>query len=172
MRCALRGVDMRNRVLYAWLALAVFGGQKVAAQQDAPRVPMKEVYEDGAEARWLNKKVLESQVLDSMEDAATWTFHGDGEMALADSPVKDGKHSLRIRSTQNIGKVGGAGEWEDLIASRKSLPKVGAPTTGFRSGSIPTLSARPRFRPPWCCTTRARTCFRTVITRGGTSPSF
>ena len=54
-----------------------------------------------------------------MEDAATWTFHGDGEMALADSPVKDGKHSLRIRSTQNIGKVGGAGEWEDLIASRK-----------------------------------------------------
>ena len=35
MRCALRGGDMRNRVLYAWLALAVFGGQKVAAQQDA-----------------------------------------------------------------------------------------------------------------------------------------
>jgi glycosyl hydrolase family 9/cellulase-like Ig domain-containing protein len=119
MRCALRGVDMRNPVLYAWLALAVFGGQKVAAQQDAPRVPMKEVYEDGAEARWLNKKVLESKVLDSMEDAATWTFHGDGDMALADSPVKYGKHSLRIRSTQNIGKVGGAGEWEDLIASRK-----------------------------------------------------
>ena len=46
-------------------------------------------------------------------------FTGDGDMALADSPVKDGKHSLRIRSTQNIGKVGGAGEWEDLIASRK-----------------------------------------------------
>jgi len=119
MRCALQGVGMRYRVLYVWLALAVFGGQRVAAQQDAPRVPMKEVYADGAEARWLNKKVLESQLLDSMEDAATWTFHGDGEMALADSPVKDGKHSLRIRSTQNIGKVGGAGEWEDLIASRK-----------------------------------------------------
>jgi hypothetical protein len=33
--------------------------------------------------------------------------------------VKDGKHSLRIRSTQNVGKVGGSGEWEDLIASRK-----------------------------------------------------
>ena len=103
------------------LLLAVFGGQKVAAQQDAPRVPMKEVYEDGAEARWLDKKVLESKVLDSMEDAATWTFHGDGDMALADSPVKNGKHSLRIRSTQNIGKVGGAGEWEDLIAGRKTL---------------------------------------------------
>jgi len=67
MRCALQGVGMRYRVLYVWLALAVFGGQRVAAQQDAPRVPMKEVYADGAEARWLNKKVLESQLLDSME---------------------------------------------------------------------------------------------------------
>jgi hypothetical protein len=40
-------------------------------------------------------------------------------MALADSPVKDGAHSLRIRSKQNLGLVGGAGEWEDLVASRK-----------------------------------------------------
>ena len=75
--------------------------------------------QDGAEARWLKKKVLDSKVLDSMEDLSTWSFQGDGDMALADSPVKDGKHSLRIRSIQNIGKVGGAGEWEDLIASRK-----------------------------------------------------
>jgi Glycosyl hydrolase family 9/Cellulase N-terminal ig-like domain len=120
MRCVLRGVE--NRVLYVWLVLAVFGmagGQKVAAQQGAPRVPMQAVYEDGAEARWLKKKVLDSKVLDSMEDTATWTFHGDGDMTLVDSPVKDGKHSLRIRSTQNIGQVGGSGEWEDLIASRK-----------------------------------------------------
>jgi hypothetical protein len=82
-------------------------------------MPLQAVYEDGAEARWLKKKVLQSKVLDSMEDTATWTFHGDGDMTLAESPVKDGKHSLRIRSTQNVGKVGGSGEWEDLIASRK-----------------------------------------------------
>jgi hypothetical protein len=80
---------------------------------------MKAVEEDGAEARWLKKALLESRVLDSMEDQSTWRFQGDGDMALADSPVKEGKHSLRIRSIQNIGKVGGAGEWEDLIASRK-----------------------------------------------------
>jgi Glycosyl hydrolase family 9/Cellulase N-terminal ig-like domain len=67
----------------------------------------------------LNKKVLDSRVLDSMEDASTWSFSGDGDMALADSPVKDGVHSLRIRSKQNLGLVGGAGEWEDLVASRK-----------------------------------------------------
>jgi len=110
------------RILQICLILAMsfgFGGWQAGAQEEAPKMPMKAVYEDGAEARWLNKKVLSSKVLDSMEDLSSWTFQGDGDMTLADSPVKDGKHSLRIRSTQNLGKVGGAGEWEDLIASRK-----------------------------------------------------
>jgi Glycosyl hydrolase family 9/Cellulase N-terminal ig-like domain len=111
-----------NRILQICLILAMsfgFGGLQAGAQEEAPKMPMKAVYQDGAEARWLNKKVLDSKVLDSMEDLSAWTFQGDGDMTLADSPVKDGKHSLRIRSTQNLGKVGGAGEWEDLIASRK-----------------------------------------------------
>jgi hypothetical protein len=112
----------RNRILCKFFALAVccaFGGHYLPAQQEAPKMPMQPRYEDGAEARWLNKKVLDSRVLDSMEDASTWSFAGDGDMALADSPVKDGAHSLRIRSKQNLGLVGGAGEWEDLVASRK-----------------------------------------------------
>ncbi|MGC1619749.1 MAG: glycoside hydrolase family 9 protein [Candidatus Acidiferrum sp.] len=82
-------------------------------------MPMQPAYENGAEARWLNKKVLDSRVLDSMEDLSTWSFTGDGEMALADAPVKDGAHSLRIISKENLGLVGGSGEWEDLVASRK-----------------------------------------------------
>ena len=118
-RCAwFRGY----RLGFAWLVLAlcvVFGVTDVRAQEECPKMPMKAVYEDGAEARWLKKKVLDSKVLDSMADISTWSFQGDGDMALADLPVKDGKHSLRIRSIQNIGKVGGAGEWEDLIAIRK-----------------------------------------------------
>jgi hypothetical protein len=107
---------------FACLTLALLGLLTVAparAQEDCPQMPMKAKYEDGAEARWLKKKVLDSRILDSMEDVSTWSFQGDGDMALADSPVKDGKHSLCIRSIQNIGKVGGAGEWEDLIAIRK-----------------------------------------------------
>jgi hypothetical protein len=124
MRCVLchAGKGRRNRIAQAWVALTVFcgfGGQFVAAQEEAPKMPMQAVYEDGAEARWLKKKVLDSRVLDSMEDVSTWSFQGDGDMVLVDSPVKDGKHSLRIRSIQNVGKVGGAGEWEDLIAARK-----------------------------------------------------
>src|SRR5258708_15044121 len=111
-----------SRILYKCFALAVScspGGHYVPAQQGVPKMPMQPIYEDGAEARWLNKTMLDSRELDSMEDASTWSFSGDGEMALADSPVKNGAHSLRIRSNQNVGLVGGAGEWEDLVAIRK-----------------------------------------------------
>jgi len=94
-------------------------GSLTQAQQKQPNMPMHANDADGAEARWLKKPVLDSRTLDSMEDLKNWQFTGDGDMALADSPVKDGAHSLRLRSIQNIGKVGGAGEWEDLIAARK-----------------------------------------------------
>ncbi|MGC1414400.1 MAG: glycoside hydrolase family 9 protein [Candidatus Acidiferrum sp.] len=110
------------RTLYKWFAAAIFcglGAHFVPAQQKVPAMPMQPVLEDGAEFRWLNKKVLESRLLDSMEDSSAWSFAGDGDLSLVDSPVKDGAHSLRIRSKQNLGLVGGAGEWEDLVASRK-----------------------------------------------------
>src|ERR1700739_682586 len=124
MKSELQGADKgrSSGIAFAWLAMMVFisiAVQNSSAQDDGPRMPMKAIDEDGAEARWLNKKVLDSRVLDSMEDASTWSFRGGGERELSDFPVKDGKHSLRIRSTQNLGKVGGAGEWEDLIAVRK-----------------------------------------------------
>src|SRR5579859_1284139 len=111
-----------REILYESLALAIccgIGGHYVAAQQEAPKMPMRPIFENGAEARWLNKKVLDSRELDSMEDLSTWSFSGDGEMALAEAPVKNGAHSLRIRSKQNLGLVGNAGEWEDLVATRK-----------------------------------------------------
>jgi hypothetical protein len=124
MNCNLNGAESGKwrRVLYTCFALAIscaLGGHSLTAQQEVPKMPMQPIYEDGAEARWLQKKVLDSRVLDSMEDVSAWSFAGDGDMTLADSPVKDGAHSLRIRSKQNLGLVGGAGEWEDLVASRK-----------------------------------------------------
>jgi len=72
------------------------------AQQVVPEMPMQARYEDGAEYRWLNKKVLDSRVLDSMEDLSNWSFTGAGEMTLTDVHVKDRQHSLRIRSTTNV----------------------------------------------------------------------
>ena len=79
---------------------------------------MQAQLEDGAEYRWLNKKVLDSSLLDGMEDLSHWSFKGDGDMALSDTYKKDGQHSLRIRSAFNIARVNGDGEWEDLVATR------------------------------------------------------
>jgi hypothetical protein len=75
--------------------------------------------EDGAEFRWLHKQVLDSRVLDSMEDLSSWSFAGVGEMELTADRAKDGTHALRIRSTTNVARAGGDEEWEDLVATRK-----------------------------------------------------
>ena len=115
-------LDRCNAWLRASLALGMlFVGtsQVLLAQQDQPRRPMQARLEDGAEYRWLNKKVLDSRLLHGMEDLANWSFKGDGEMTLSDAYKKDGQHSLRIQSAFNIARVDGSGEWEDLIAIRK-----------------------------------------------------
>ncbi len=99
----------------------VFAGEcrPLRAQQDGPRKPLEAKVEDGAEYRWLNKPVLDSRLLDSMEDLSHWTFRGEGEMTLSDAYKKDGRYSLKIQSTHNIARVDGSGEWEDLVATRK-----------------------------------------------------
>jgi Glycosyl hydrolase family 9/Cellulase N-terminal ig-like domain len=97
----------------------VCSGLSLPEQQMVPDMPMQPKYEDGAEFRWLNKKVLDSRLLDSMEDLTPWSFAGVGEMTLSDVHVKDGRHSLRLRSTTNVAQVDGGGEWEDLVATRK-----------------------------------------------------
>src|SRR6185369_14124335 len=89
------------------------------AQDTEPIMPMHARSEDGAESRWLHKGVLDSRVLDNMEDLSTWSFAGDGEMTLATDRAQDGKHALRIRSTTNVARAGGDQEWEDLVATRK-----------------------------------------------------
>src|ERR1700681_2265277 len=94
-------------------------GGPLPAQEIAPEMPMQARYKDGAEFRWLNKQVLDSRLLDSMEDLSAWSFAGAGEMSLTDVHAKDGRHSLRIRSTTNVAEVDGGGEWEDLVVTRK-----------------------------------------------------
>ena len=74
---------------------------------------------DGAQYRWLNKPVLSSRLLDEMEDLSGWSFKGEGEMSLSSEHVKEGRHSLKIQSTLNMGRVDGSGDWTDLVATRK-----------------------------------------------------
>ncbi len=107
---------------------AFFVPVRSTAQQAGPAMPMTARYEDGAEYRWLHKKVLASRLLDDMQDLSTWSFAGQGEMALVEintsEPWKSAAQAtpakmLRIRSTTNIAQVEGSGEWEDLVATRK-----------------------------------------------------
>ncbi len=61
-------------------------------------MPMQARNEDGANYRWLSKKVLASRLLDGMEDLSNWTFRGQGEMTLSDVRTRQGAHSLQVRS--------------------------------------------------------------------------
>jgi len=116
--CSRSASKVGRLSITTFLGILCLGGF-LMAQQTVPEMPMQARYEDGAEFRWLNKKVIDSRVLDNMEDLSTWSFAGLGEMTLADAHVKDGQHSLRIRSTTNVAQVDGSGEWEDLVATRK-----------------------------------------------------
>lgn len=79
---------------------------------------MQPIYQNGAEYRLLQKKVLTSRLLDGMENLSHWSLKGVGSMALSTVEVKQGQHSIRIASTDNIGRVDGSGDWQDLVATR------------------------------------------------------
>ena len=100
----------------------------LVAQRTAFTMPMVARYEDGAEYRWLHKKVLDSRLLDDMENLSSWSFAGAGEMTLVEVRAREPwtmtddtapNRVLRIHSTSNIAQVDGSGEWEDLVATRK-----------------------------------------------------
>jgi Glycosyl hydrolase family 9/Cellulase N-terminal ig-like domain len=88
------------------------------AQETTPAMPMQPEVQNGAEFRQLQKKVLGSRWLDGMEDLSHWSFSGVGSMTLSAAEVKQGKTSLRIASADDIGRVGGSGDWQDIVATR------------------------------------------------------
>ena len=90
----------------------------LGAQQSSPAMPMQPAYQNGAEYRWLQKPVLRSRVLDEMEDLTHWSFQGVGSMTLSTAEVKQGRYSICVASTDNIGRVDGSGDWQDLVATR------------------------------------------------------
>ena len=93
------------------------------------RVPMTANFQDSASWRWLNKKVIESRLLDAMESLDKWTaFTNDPagvvdarvttqasrsgnvvtEMTLTSERSRDGGHSLRFRNPTRLDKPGPA----------------------------------------------------------------
>jgi Glycosyl hydrolase family 9/Cellulase N-terminal ig-like domain len=102
----------------AFISIQALIPDSAYAQQTAPAMPMQPVYQDGAAWRQLQKKVLKTRLLDGMDDLTHWSFQGVGSMTLSTAEVKQGRYSLRIASTDNIGRVDGSGDWQDLVATR------------------------------------------------------
>ena len=93
----------------------------------ADRTPMVVNFQNSASYRWLNKKVLESRLLDDMENLDNWIAFTNGPAAVVDSRVsfqvsrssqvvaemtltgersRDGRHSLRLRMPTKLDKPG------------------------------------------------------------------
>jgi len=73
-----------------------------AAPGASPRAPLPSDYSRATTTRWLAKPVLESRLIDGMENLSTWTVmntgQAQGEIALTKDRAKDGSASLRLRS--------------------------------------------------------------------------
>jgi hypothetical protein len=82
---------MRTTLVFL-LALRACGGDST------PRAPMTVRFEDTAPYRWLQKKVLDSRLLDDMEDPSRWRFSGKGELTFTEERARDGAQSLRIHT--------------------------------------------------------------------------
>jgi hypothetical protein len=81
--------------LLALLLLPAFAGEE-------PRLPMKAHFEDSALYRWLQKPVLETRLLDDMENPSTWAHSGFGEMTFTTERAIDGHQSLRLQGTPGL----------------------------------------------------------------------
>jgi len=68
----------------------------------SPRVPMATDYTRSTTTRWLAKPVVESRLIDGMEDLSTWKTVNQGqataEIGLTTERAKQGSSSLRLRS--------------------------------------------------------------------------
>lgn len=70
----------------------------LSALAQVPKMPMEANFAETTTSRWLNKPVLDSRLLDDMEDPSTWSFEGVGEMSFTNERAIDGTPSLRLRA--------------------------------------------------------------------------
>ncbi len=131
------------RLLACSSAVLVFAAGVVRAQEMAPVTPMQPVVRNGAEYRQLQKKVLRSRSLDDMDDLSHWSLAGVGSMALSTAEVKEGRASLRVASTDNIGRVEGNGDWQDIVATRSFPSEDWSQYNRISFGCIRTYDGAP-----------------------------
>jgi hypothetical protein len=88
---------MKKMCLYA------FSAALLLSNGTPPDLPIPNDYADSIKTRWLNKKVLESRMLDDAENIQTWklvnTGQARGEMALTRERAVSGSSAVRLTSS-------------------------------------------------------------------------
>ena len=75
-------------------------GEQTVGDPEFPRRALIEVpYENSLDARYVSKPVLDSMIVDDMETDRPWTAFGIGKMSYTTDRAKDGKRSLRFRTS-------------------------------------------------------------------------
>ena len=118
-----------SRVVWVSAALSILVLISYSGADPSVRRPMTADLQDSAASRWLGKKVLESRLLDDMEDLAHWTPFTHGPEGVVDARVtsevtpsgsvvaameltsersRDGKHSLRLSNPTRLDRPGPA----------------------------------------------------------------
>ncbi len=123
-------MNPRLFLLGCLFSIVALGGVTLLHGADrAERVPLTANMQNSASSRWLKKKVLESRLLDSMENLSQWTTFTNGpgevvdarftsqiarssqilaEMTLTEERSRDGGHSLRLRNPTRLERPGPA----------------------------------------------------------------
>ncbi len=81
------------------LSLGVLPGWAQTAGSWPQRPLIEATFENSLEYRYLSKQVYESSVIDDMEADGNWSVSGIGTMAYTTDRAKDGKRSLRFRTS-------------------------------------------------------------------------
>lgn len=72
------------------LCLAMSGAEQ------SVRMPMPIEFQNSAEAGWLQKKVLDSRLLDGMSDVKTWAINGQAKLSQLDTGGPGAARALRV----------------------------------------------------------------------------
>lgn len=78
------------------------GSQKKSGSKDLSefgKFPLEVPEQNSLMAKWEKKAVLETRLIDDMETDSGWKVTGTGEMSYTNERSKDGKRSLRFRTS-------------------------------------------------------------------------
>ena len=128
-------------------ALILIALAATALGAETPLMPMPIDHSRTANTRWLAKPVLETRLLDAMEDLSTWAHHGAGQMSLTTDRFQQAQRSLRVvcpprGSARNNGRPWGeailrrAFAGEDWTAWNRISVWVYPTMPGHKNGSV------------------------------------